>query len=124
MNNADESSAAQGTGGMRISSIDRKMLAALSNEVRFQPTRLDPAQGIAVVSASFRKRHSKVSSYFFSDIGVETSARENATSNSETTGFLTVAPAQPSSRPSENLPSAVKPAIGKDDHRTHLKNPP
>ena len=118
MNSADESSDANQGGALRISSIDQTMLASLSDAIEFQPTYIDPAEGIAVVSASFRKRLSKVSSYFFTDVGVESSAG-NSESNSETNDFL----ANQLGNDSESQPSADKPAISKDDHRTHLKPP-
>ena len=118
MNSADESSDANQGGALRISSIDQTMLASLSEAIEFQPTYIDPAEGIAVVSASFRKRLSKVSSYFFTDVGVESSAG-NSESNSETNDFL----ANQLGNDSESQPSADKPAISKDDHRTHLKPP-
>ena len=125
MKSADESSATPSNGGLRISSINQTMLASLSDEVRFEPTCLHPAQGIAVVSASFRKRHSKVSSYFFTDVGVEPSVRENSSANSQATDFLAnqfnSGLASPAS--SKNQASSLKPAISKDDHRTHLKPP-
>ena len=118
MNSADESSEANHGGALQTSSIDQTMLASLSDAIEFQPTYIAPAEGIAVVSASFRKRLSKVSSYFFTDVGVESSAG-NSESNSETNDFL----ANQLGNDSESQPSADKPAISKDDHRTHLKPP-
>lgn len=125
MNSADESSKANHGGAMRISSLDRTMLASLSDDIRFEPTCLAPPEGIAVVSASFRKRPSKVSSYFFSDVGVESSARDSESSNPEATGFLAnrFNSDSGSAASSERTASTGKPAISKDDHRTHLKPP-
>ena len=125
MNSADESSGVNQGSAMRISSLDQTMLAALGNAIEIESTCLDPAEGIAVVSASFRKRLSKVSSYFFSDVGVESSARDNESSNSRTTDFLgnQFNSELDSSDSSESLTSSVGAAISKDDHRTHLKPP-
>ncbi len=125
MNSADESSAAQSNEVMRISSINQTMLSSLSDEVRFEPTCLEPAQGIAVVSASFKKRRSKVSSYFFTDTGVEPSARESASTNTKTTGLLAnqFNSGLASTASEENHSRSTKPVISKDDHRTHLKPP-
>jgi len=81
MNSADESSEANHGGALQTSSID------------------------------LRKRLSKVSSYFFTDVGVESSAGNSDSS----TDFL----ANQFDSSSESQPSTGKPAISKDDHRTH-----
>ncbi len=110
---------------VRTSSIDLRMLTALADEIRFQPTCIEPAAAVAVVSASFRKRQSKVSSYFFSDVGVEPAASKSAVATSGSVDFLANkfnSGLQPAALP-ENRPRANKTAITKDDHRTHLKPP-
>ena len=110
---------------VRTSSIDQRMLTALADEIRFQPTCVEPAAAVAVVSASFRKRQSKVSSYFFSDVGVEPAASKSAVAKSGSVDFLANkfnSGLQPTVS-AENGPRANKTAITKDDHRTHLKPP-
>ena len=124
MNSADKHSQSNGS-ALQISSLNQTMLSALNAPIEFAPTCLSPAESIPVVSASFRKRPSKVASYFFSDVGVKPSVRENPSSNPAATNFLNAGinstAASDSSREKQTLIN--KPAISKDDHRTHLKPP-
>lgn len=81
-----------------------------------------------VVSAKFGRRASRVSSYFFSETGVEEKERQPSASPEDSARNATSsdwADANATACGMANgLPGDAQPtAIGKDDHRTHLKPP-